>query len=212
MIYNDAWIRANLEYLFPPQFEGNDINAEEQVQPASLDIRLGSDFRTYSESHNVGTNETVSVYDPALQDYIYLPCFDPLTMNAQQFMEEKRLGFNGAITVMPGHEGFLLGTTMESIVMPDDVVARVEGRSSLGRLGLRVHSTAGFIDPGFRGQITLEIDLVGKYPVRLTPGMRIAQLSFEPLNAPAEAPYGVKKNSKYQDQRGATTSRSYKDL
>lgn len=103
-----------------------------------------------------------------------------------------------AFLVQPGE--FVLGVTMESITVPDDLVVRVEGRSSLGRLGIIVHSTAGFVDPGFSGTITLEISNLNRMPVALYPGMRICQLAFEMMTSPAETPYNLKPNSKYLGQ------------
>jgi len=100
--------------------------------------------------------------------------------------------------VQPGE--FVLGVTMEKIKVPDDLVVRVEGRSSIGRLGIIIHSTAGFVDPGFEGTITLEISNLNRLPVALYPGMRVCQLAFEKMTSPAEQPYYKKSHSKYQGQ------------
>jgi dCTP deaminase len=106
----------------------------------------------------------------------------------------------------PGEFG--LGSTIEAVVIPHDLVATVDGRSSIGRLAVVVHATAGFIDPGFEGQITLELSNIGPIPVKLYPGMRVAQLVFHELKSPAEMPYGsAERGSSYQGQRGPQTSR-----
>jgi dCTP deaminase len=124
------------------------------------------------------------------------------------------------VSVPPGrafvlHPGeFVLATTVESIGLPDDLVARVEGKSSLGRLGLLIHATAGFVDPGWpQGQITLELSNVATLPIKLWPGMKIGQLCILRLTSPAEHPYGSSQvGSKYQGQRGPTPSRSYQNF
>ena len=156
-----------------------------QIQPASVDVRLGPDFLVFR-------NHSVEVIDPFdrpedLNDQIHVP--------------------NGAAFVLhPGE--FVLGTTVEAIGLPDDLVARVEGKSSLGRLGLLIHATAGFVDPGWpKGQITLELSNVATLPIKLWPGMRIGQLSFHTLDAAAERPYGhADLNSKYVGQTGPVAS------
>jgi dCTP deaminase len=109
------------------------------------------------------------------------------------------------------HPGeFVLGSTLECCTLPDDLAGRLEGKSSLGRLGLLTHSTAGFIDPGFSGHITLELSNVANLPITLWPGMKIGQLCLLRLTSPAEHPYGsASVGSKYQGQRGPTPSRSY---
>ena len=104
----------------------------------------------------------------------------------------------------------MLGSTFELVTLPDDVAARLEGKSSLGRLGLLTHSTAGFIDPGFSGHVTLELSNVATLPIKLWPGMKIGQLCFFRLSSPAEKPYGSSEyGSRYQGQRGPTASRSH---
>ena len=112
------------------------------------------------------------------------------------------------------HPGeFVLGPTYEVVTLPDDIAARLEGKSSLGRLGLLTHSTAGFIDPGFSGHVTLELSNVATLPIKLWPGMKIGQLCFFRLSSPAEHPYGsAKYGSRYQGQRGPTPSRSFKSF
>ncbi|HSP75269.1 MAG TPA: dCTP deaminase, partial [Cryobacterium sp.] len=112
------------------------------------------------------------------------------------------------------HPGeFVLGSTYEKVTLPDDVAARLEGKSSLGRLGLLTHSTAGFIDPGFTGHVTLELSNVATLPIKLWPGMKIGQLCFFRLSSPAERPYGSSAySSRYQGQRGPTASRSFQNF
>jgi dCTP deaminase len=112
------------------------------------------------------------------------------------------------------HPGeFVLGSTLERLTLPDDLVARLEGKSSLGRLGLLIHSTAGFIDPGFDGHVTLELSNVANLPITIYPAMKIGQLSFVQMSEPAETPYGSGSlGSKYQGQRGPTPSRYWQNF
>ena len=156
-----------------------------QVQPASVDVRLGEEFLVFR-------NHTAEVIDPYVK--------------REDLMEKVRVPDGQPFVLHPGE--FVLGTTLESIGLPDDLVARVEGKSSLGRLGLLIHATAGFVDPGWtRGQITLELSNVATLPIKLWPGMRIGQLSFHCLDAPAERPYGHPDlGSKYVGQRGPVAS------
>lgn len=157
------------------------------IQPSSIDVRLGPYFRVmarYPHTH----------IDPAIEQ-------PELT----QFVE---IAEGEAFILHPGE--FALGTTHESVSVPDDLAVRLEGKSSLGRLGLIVHSTAGFIDPGFRGTVTLELSNVATLPIKLWPGMKIGQLCLFQLSSPAEHPYGAQCNgSRYQGQKGPTPSRSY---
>lgn len=159
----------------------------EHVQPASLDLTLGSSFWI----QRLGNREIVDPWDA---DH------DPAKFG---YRVEVRPEDNGFV-LEPMH--FVLGTTVESIKLPADILARVDGRSSIGRLGIMVHSTAGFIDPGFEGQITLELSNVSRYPVRLYPGKRICQICFTRMEVPAERPYGPARNSKYQGQVGPQPS------
>jgi len=161
-----------------------------QIQPASIDLRLGNDFR---------------VFKHAQRAYI-----DPLTDDLDTYTEVIHVEDGQAFILHPGE--FVLGTIKEYVKIPDDIVAQVDGRSSLGRLAILVHATAGFIDPGFEGNITLELSNVGKMPVAFYPNMRVCQISFTPLSTPAEIPYGhPSRRSKYQGQRGPTASRIRKD-
>lgn len=149
------------------------------VNASSLDMRLGYGFKIYNHSKQ-------AVLDP---------------LNPDSFIDATKLvevAPGDPFIVQPGE--FVLGVTMEKVKLGDDIVARVEGRSSLGRLGIIVHSTAGFIDAGFEGTITLEITNINRMPVALYPGMRVCQLAFEEMSSPALIPYSLKKTSKYQGQ------------
>jgi len=155
------------------------------VQPASVDLRLGNSFLVF---HNF----RVSAIDLA----------DP----PSNLTEQVTIGDDESFVIHPGE--FVLGRTAEYVELPDDVVARIEGKSSLGRLGLIVHATAGFVDPGFQGTLTLEITNLTRVPIVLWPGKPIAQLSFMTLDAPAQRPYGHPElGSHYQGQVDATESR-----
>jgi len=149
------------------------------IHASSMDLRLGNTFKIYNHSQ-------FAVLDP----------MKPETFQGN--MRTVDVADGDPFYVQPGE--FILGVTQETITVPDDLVVRVEGRSSLGRLGIIVHSTAGFIDPGFSGTITLEISNLNRLPVALYPGMRICQLAFEMMTSPAETPYYMKPNSKYQNQ------------
>ncbi len=157
------------------------------VQPSSIDVRLDRFFRTF-ENHRY-------------------PHIDPAEDQPDLTREVEPIG-NEPFILHPGE--FVLGSTYEVVGLPDDVAARLEGKSSLGRLGLLTHSTAGFIDPGFSGHVTLELANVANLPIKLWPGMKIGQLCFFRLSSPAEHPYGSQKyGSRYQGQRGPTPSRSH---
>jgi len=150
------------------------------IGASSMDFRLGKYFKVYNHA-------THAILDPA----------DPDTFkDVTKLIELEKEG--SPFIIQPGE--FVLGVTVESVKLPDDLVARVEGRSSLGRLGIIVHSTAGFIDAGFEGTITLEITNINRMPVALYPGMRVCQLAFETMSSAAEVPYGKKKSAKYQGQ------------
>jgi dCTP deaminase len=114
-----------------------------------------------------------------------------------------------AFILHPGE--FVLGSTLERVAIPDDLVARLEGKSSLGRLGLLIHSTAGYVDPGWDGYLTLELSNVANLPITIYPGMKIGQISFFRLTTPADTPYGSAGN-KYQGQRGPTASRIHEEF
>ena len=160
---------------------------EAMIQPSSVDVRLDKFFRVFE-------NHKYSVIDPS-------------TEQAELTREVISEGDEPFI-LHPGE--FVLASTYEVITLPDDIAGRLEGKSSLGRLGLLTHSTAGFIDPGFSGHITLELSNVANLPVKLFPGMKIGQLCLIKLSSPAEHPYGSEKyGSRYQGQRGPTPSRSF---
>ena len=162
------------------------------VQPSSVDVRISNLFRVFR-------NHTAGVIDvkedlTGLTELIEMPA-DGET----------------AFMLHPGE--FVLGSTLERIAVPDDLVGRVEGKSSLGRLGLMIHSTAGFIDAGFDGHITLELANVASLPITLYPGMKIGQVSFMQMTTPADLPYGAgASGSKYQGQHGPTPSRYFENF
>ena len=157
------------------------------LQPSSVDVRLDRFFRVFE-------NHKYSVIDPAAEQ-------NDLTRAVE-------VAANEEFILHPGE--FVLASTYEVITLPDDVAGRLEGKSSLGRLGLLTHSTAGFIDPGFSGHITLELSNVANLPVKLYPGMKIGQLCLFRLSSPSENPYGSEKyGSRYQGQRGPTASKSW---
>ncbi len=155
------------------------------VQPASVDLRLGDSFRVF---HN---HRTTAI---------------DLRQPPSNLTEEVIAGEDEGFVIHPGE--FCLGRTLEWVELPDDIVARIEGKSSLGRLGLIVHATAGFCDPGWRGTLTLELNNLTRVPIKLYPGLLIAQLSFMTLDRAAERPYGSSElGSHYQGQVAATESR-----
>ena len=162
----------------------------ELLQPSSIDVRLDRYFRVFN-------NSAYTHIDPAIQQ-------DELTSLVEAEGENP-------FVLHPGE--FVLGSTLEVVTVPDDLAGRLEGKSSLGRLGLLTHSTAGFIDPGFSGHITLELSNVANLPITLWPGMKIGQLCLFRLSSPSEHPYGsVVYGSRYQGQRGPTPSRSYQNF
>ncbi len=157
------------------------------VQPSSVDVRLDRYFRVFE-------NHRYPHIDPAQEQ-------PELTRMVEPQGEEPFI-------LHPGE--FALASTYEVVTLPDDVAGRLEGKSSLGRLGLLTHSTAGFIDPGFSGHVTLELSNVATLPIKLWPGMKIGQLCLFRLSSPAEHPYGsAKYGSRYQGQRGPTPSKSF---
>ncbi|MDO5672673.1 MAG: dCTP deaminase [Actinomycetaceae bacterium] len=159
----------------------------DMLQPSSIDVRLDRYFRLFD-------NHRYPVIDPSAQQ-------DDLTHLID-------VGNDDPFVLHPGE--FVLGSTFECVTLGDDVAARLEGKSSLGRLGLLTHSTAGFIDPGFTGHVTLELSNTSTMPILLFPGMKVGQMCFFQLSSPAEKPYGKgATGSRYQGQRGPTASRSY---
>ena len=157
----------------------------ERLQPASLDVTLDCRFVQFRNAA--------------------LPCIDPQNPDPALFVQTE-IGKGKAFILQPNE--FALAATIEHVSLPDDVAARLEGKSSLGRIGLMIHSTAGFVDPGWRGQLTLELSNFAWLPIRLTYGMKIGQLSFIRLSSPAARPYGsAGLGSRYQGQTGPTPSR-----
>jgi dCTP deaminase len=159
----------------------------ETIQPSSIDVRLDRMFRVFE-------NHKYPHIDPSIEQADLTRLIEP--------------DGDDPFILHPGE--FVLGSTLEVVSLPDDLAGRLEGKSSLGRLGLLTHSTAGFIDPGFSGHITLELSNVATLPIKLFPGMKIGQLCLFRLSSPADHPYGSDKyGSRYQGQRGPTASRSF---
>lgn len=159
----------------------------EMVQPSSIDVRLDKFFRVFNNSR-----------------YTHI---DP-KQEMPDLTSEVEVAEGDAFVLHPGE--FVLGATLEKFTLPANLAGRLEGKSSLGRLGLLTHSTAGFIDPGFSGHITLELSNTANLPITLWPGMKVGQLAIFKMSSPAEAPYGSGTlGSKYQGQRGPTPSKSY---
>ena len=160
---------------------------EKQIQPSSIDMRLGDEFKVFK--------------------VIRKPYIDPKDEeDIASYMESTTVEKGEAFIIHPNE--FALATTLEYVKVPKDLVARVEGRSSMGRLGVTMHVTAGFIDPGFEGKITLEISNIGAMPVALYPVQRVCQIVFETMTSPSEMPYGhPERNSKYMGQTSPESSR-----
>ncbi|HEY7003128.1 MAG TPA: dCTP deaminase [Gaiellaceae bacterium] len=187
MVLSDRTIRRLLE-------EGRigiEPYEEALLQPSSLDVRVDRLFRVFRNSR-----------------YPYIDVKEPM----EELTELVEVSDEDQPFILhPGE--FVLGSTLERVTLPDDLVARLEGKSSLGRLGLLIHSTAGFIDPGWDGHVTLELSNVANLPITIYHGMKIGQLSFVQLSEPAESPYGASGlGSKYQGQQGPTPSRYWKNF
>lgn len=164
--------------------------APNAIQPSSIDLRLGYEFRLFTPSKR--------------------PYINPRD-NIDDYSEVVKVKKNDFLTIHPGQ--FVLGTTLERIEIPNYIVSHLDGRSSLGRLGVMIHSTAGHVAPGFKGHLILEISNTGNLPIALSPEMPVCQISFAYLTTPAENPYGSKNlKSKYQGQRGATGSKFSKEF
>jgi dCTP deaminase len=160
------------------------------VQPSSVDLHVDARFRVFANSRYPYIDVRQPM--PDLTELVEVTPDDPFILH-------------------PGE--FVLGSTLERVALPDDLVARLEGKSSLGRLGLLIHSTAGYVDPGWDGYLTLELSNVANLPITIYPGMKIGQISFFRLSSPAEAPYGSEgTRSKYQGQRGPTPSRFFEEF
>ena len=187
MILSDRDIRSAIKsgHVKVEGFEG-----DQHIHASSMDFHLSNVFKVYEHSK-------FAVLDPR---------------NMESFRGNTRtiiVEGDDPFMVQPGE--FVLAVTKEKLTVPDDLVCRVEGRSSLGRLGIIVHSTAGFLDPGFSGTITLEISNLNRLPIALYPNMRICQIAFEKMTSPAETPYGEKPFSKYQGQELPEESRLARD-
>ena len=187
MVLSDRTIRR----LIDEGRIGIDPFDHELVQPSSVDVRVDRLFRVFRNSR-----------------YPFIDVKEPM----EDLTELVEVGdAEQPFILHPGE--FVLGSTLERITLPDDLVARLEGKSSLGRLGLLIHSTAGFIDPGWDGHVTLELSNVANLPITIYVGMKIGQLSFVQLSEPAERPYGADAlGSKYQGQSGPTPSRYWKNF
>jgi dCTP deaminase len=186
MILSDVTIREEVEagHIVIDPFD------ETCVQPSSVDLHVDSRFRVFANSRYpyIDVKEEM----PDLTEIVEVKGGEPFILH-------------------PGE--FVLGSTMERVGIPDDLVARLEGKSSLGRLGLLIHSTAGYVDPGWDGYLTLELSNVANLPITIYPGMKIGQISFFRLSTPAAEPYGSEaRRSKYQGQRGPTASRFFEEF
>jgi dCTP deaminase len=163
---------------------------ESCIQPSSIDVKVSNLFRVFR-------NHTAGIID--------------VKEDLEDLTELISIPDDGVFMLHPGE--FVLGSTLERVAVPSDLVARIEGKSSLGRLGLLIHSTAGFIDAGFDGHITLELSNVANLPITIYPGMKIGQISFLQMTTAADHPYGSgAKGSKYQGQRGPTPSRYFENF
>ena len=183
MVLSDGDIRAELSagrIVIDPY-------VPEAVQPSSVDLHLDNRFRVFRNSRYPYID--VREEQPELTELVEIRDDEPFILH-------------------PGE--FVLGSTLERVELPNDLVARLEGKSSLGRLGLLIHSTAGYVDPGWEGNLTLELSNLATLPIKLWPGMKIGQLCMFRLSSPAEFPYGSERyGSRYQGQRGPTASRSF---
>ncbi len=186
MLYSDRDIRSEIA-------DGNVKIAPfdpSMIQPSSIDVRLENSFRVVARYPH--THIDPAVEQPQLTDLVTVPRDEPFILH-------------------PGE--FVLATTQETVTLPSHIAARLEGKSSLGRLGIMVHSTAGFIDPGFSGTITLELSNMASLPIKLWPGMKIGQLCLIRMTSASEYPYGHEENgSRYQGQSGPTASRAHLDF
>ena len=185
MILSDRSIR---EELASGRIEIDPLD-ESCIQPSSVDLTIDRFFRVFR-------NHTTGIID--------------VKQDMEELTELVEIADDPDAVFMLHPGEFVLGSTFEQVTLPDDIAARLEGKSSLGRLGLLTHSTAGFIDPGFSGHVTLELSNVATLPIKLWPGMKIGQLCLFRLSSPAEHPYGSSQyGSRYQGQRGPTPSKSH---
>jgi dCTP deaminase len=186
VILSDRTIREELDagrIIIDPLGEGC-------IQPSSVDLHVDRLFRVF-RNHTMGHIDVKE--------------------DLEELTELVEIGEDDAFMLHPGE--FVLGSTLERVALPDDLVARLEGKSSLGRLGLLIHSTAGFVDAGWDGHLTLELSNVANLPITLYPGMKIGQISFLQMTTPADQPYGTGTlGSKYKGQRGPTPSRYFENF
>jgi len=186
VILSDRTIREQIE---AGRIVIDPLNAD-NIQPSSVDLRLDRYFRVFR-------NHTMRVID--------------VKEDQEELTELVEISQDDMFVLHPGE--FVLGSTAERVALPDDLVARLEGKSSLGRLGLLIHSTAGFVDAGWDGHLTLELSNVANLPITLYPGMKIGQISFLQMTTAADVPYGSSQvGSKYQGQRGPTPSRYFENF
>jgi dCTP deaminase len=186
MILSDRSIREEIEQ---GRIEVDPFD-ERCLQPSSIDLHVDRTFRTFHNARYPFIDVKVDM--PDLTELVEVEGDNPFILH-------------------PGE--FVLGSTLERVRLPDDLVARLEGKSSLGRLGLLIHSTAGYVDPGWDGYLTLELSNVANLPITIYPGMKIGQISFFRLTSAAERPYGAAgRGSKYQGQRGPTASRFFEEF
>jgi len=186
VVLSDRDIRAEIE----AGRIGIDPFTPEAVQPSSVDLHLDNRFRVFRNNR-----------------YPYIDVRE----EQPDLTELVEIAGDEAFILHPGE--FVLGSTLERVTLPDDLVARLEGRSSLGRLGLLIHSTAGYVDPGWEGNLTLELSNVASLPITLYDGMKIGQISFQRLSSPAEVPYGdARIGSRYRGQRDPTASLYHRDF
>lgn len=186
MVLSDKTLREEIEAgrIVIDPFE------DRLIQPSSIDLRVDHSYRVFNNSR-----------------YPFIDVKQPM----EDLTELVKPDDEEPFILHPGE--FVLGSTYEVVTLPDDIAARVEGKSSLGRLGLLTHATAGFVDPGFSGHVTLELANVATLPIKLYPGMKIGQFCFFRLSSPSEHPYGSEKyGSRYQGQRGPTPSRSFQNF
>lgn len=188
MVLSDREIKKSLTSKHIVIKPKPDLN--KQLGSCSLDLRLGNIFRVFDHSK-------FAYVDPYNKDI------------GEKVTKEIKVTGDEPFIIQPSD--FVLATTIEYVEIPDDLTGRLEGRSSIGRLGIVIHSTAAHIECGFRGKITLEIANMGKMPVALYPGMRICSISFEELSSPAETPYYKKRGAKYVGQNGPDESMIYRD-
>ncbi|OGK18736.1 dCTP deaminase [Candidatus Roizmanbacteria bacterium RIFCSPHIGHO2_02_FULL_40_13b] len=188
MILSDVDIKKALASKYIRILPKPDLKT--QLSSCSIDFRLSNLFYVFEHSK-------FALLDPHDKD---------LQIPARKIAVKK----GGRFVMHPG--AFVIGSTIERVELPDDLVGRVEGRSSLGRLGIVIHSTAPLFDPGWRGQLTLELGNIGVMPVALYPGMRICAMTFEKLSTPSSMPYYKKKGAKYLNQKGPTVSKIVKDI